>query len=799
MQFLPRIKPVRQSFKEPYAVPERCKEILEKIRNENKPVLRLEKTDPSKIIYLLSTFSHRTAAGIEKQLNKYFMKELPTKCAFLTTFIDDEAQIRAIGTRKLKYPYRVFLGSNVVEELYIKSLSNTNGPLGPLHPELHRCFEELLIHTEGVITSIPIFPPEDSAIKFFLFSIIDPCDDIMFVMQFVSESFRYFLPTLTQTIIYDLELFNRIVTEATLNLIGTLYSIFTDLNEVVKIVLKHTIELTHSMDGCFYLIDPDDDLKARMFSTINDDIHIVYLRDYDGIVGRSARTGLSIIIKRNQEDLLEHDRHIKVKCMFSCPIFYKDQLVAVILLYNKRSGDYTYQDFLVLNMLEDTCGALISKCILYYNAKHLEEQCQFGYRMLTHYFKFDDASVEQILSCTHNNYMDMDFFEFDPREVMLCDMCGFVMKIFENFNLLGRFKIDRKKFAKFILHVKFAFHDLSFHNWELAFCSLHFAFVVVSSMNLIEEKILSEFDVFIMFLICLTNNLDYRGPVNAFKLQLGAGLENLYTSTGNIVAIHNFCQLINILGLNECNFLNDFTAIIYTNTLELIQKYILNTDIVRNHNLVTEPTTGYNSIFTLKMVPQKIKFLLIGSIIHLAAHSDHLRNFKSSLNAFRLLHQEIRETKSYYYLPGTGLPNIEYYTICELNQNFLKILVKPSLLRLTSLIPDLSHLLDKLHEISVCWRYSCQILETLGEEEDLCQLDVLNMDTFADKVLEIAVFTHEQTEFDKENISLSYEVELEDEELSIDYDTDTSEDEDKQLIAALDKVSTESVLPTDVY
>lgn len=207
------------------------------------------------------------------------------------------------------------------------------------------------------------------------------------------------------------------------------------------------------------------------------------------VAGETARTGKPIIVKRSNVDKIEQLSEITVKSTFSFPIYHEKKMLFVVQLYNKHGTDYGMDDLCYASSFSKYCGALIERCIQYDWVLKKYRHDQMARRMITHYINFDDAAPLHLLHCSHS-HRDFDSFFFEPWDMCLVDSATWSMKIFENLGLLRAFNIDRKDFAMFILHVKMAYHNYPYHNWMLAFCTLHFTYLVISNLMLIERHVL---------------------------------------------------------------------------------------------------------------------------------------------------------------------------------------------------------------------------------------------------------------------------------------------------------------------
>lgn len=86
---------------------------------------------------------------------------------------------------------------------------------------------------------------------------------------------------------------------------------------------------------------------------------------------------------------------------------------------------------------------------------------------------------------------NFDAFNFIPRKVLLKETPCYVLKMFEDLNFLGTFRIKKEILSKFILYVRKGYRDVPYHNWSHAFSAAHFAYLCIKNFQLVENDYMS--------------------------------------------------------------------------------------------------------------------------------------------------------------------------------------------------------------------------------------------------------------------------------------------------------------------
>lgn len=86
-----------------------------------------------------------------------------------------------------------------------------------------------------------------------------------------------------------------------------------------------------------------------------------------------------------------------------------------------------------------------------------------------------------------HDYPGFSDLTFSPREIHNKETPCFVLRMFKDLDMLRKFNIKRDKLVRFILHVQKGYRNTPYHNWSHAFTVVHFTYLMLKNLNLIEE------------------------------------------------------------------------------------------------------------------------------------------------------------------------------------------------------------------------------------------------------------------------------------------------------------------------
>lgn len=91
-----------------------------------------------------------------------------------------------------------------------------------------------------------------------------------------------------------------------------------------------------------------------------------------------------------------------------------------------------------------------------------------------------------------------------------------VLSMFEDMNLISRWRMSRNTLARFVMMVKRGYRDPAYHNWVHAFTVAHFVYLCIHNLPL--DLDLDDLELVALFVASLCHDIDHRGTNNSFQV-----------------------------------------------------------------------------------------------------------------------------------------------------------------------------------------------------------------------------------------------------------------------------------------
>ncbi|XP_070554388.1 cGMP-dependent 3',5'-cyclic phosphodiesterase-like [Ptychodera flava] len=299
---------------------------------------------------------------------------------------------------------------------------------------------------------------------------------------------------------------------------------------------------------------------------------------------------------------------------------------------------------------------------------------------------------------------DMDRFSCIPRSIAESDTSMAVISMFDDMGFIRRWRINKATLVRFCLMVKRGYRDPPYHNWYHAFSVGHFCYLLYKNLNLLE--MLTEMEIFALFVACLCHDLDHRGTNNTFQVQSQSVLAALYSSEGSVLERHHFAQALCILNTDGCNIFENLTSPEYQEVLDLMQDIILATDLAHHLRITKDlqkmADEGYN-----KDDPKSHK-LLLSLLMTSCDLSDQTKNWKTIKKIAELIYQEFFSQGDLEKAMGCRpleMMDREKACIPELQLSFLNHIAHPVFQLLAKIIPEAKVLDDAVVANKAMWTH----------------------------------------------------------------------------------------------
>ncbi|CDW60560.1 PDEase I domain containing protein [Trichuris trichiura] len=139
--------------------------------------------------------------------------------------------------------------------------------------------------------------------------------------------------------------------------------------------------------------------------------------------------------------------------------------------------------------------------------------------------------------------------------------------IFADVGFISSLKIERTTLARFLLALQKSHRNLPYHNWNHAFITAHFCFILMKRIPQLCQ-LFSDIELISIFIACICHGIDYHG--NSDQLQL-VGEIPLSDNDLNFKC-HNFDHISCILNFGETNILSKMPLNCVETSLSIIKE-----------------------------------------------------------------------------------------------------------------------------------------------------------------------------------------------------------------------------------
>lgn len=563
--------------------------------------LKLVSSDPACILQLCSTLYDRNARDVQIKINNYLKKQTGSSTVILVPLLreTEEAVVQVIGEKVLQQEMRFSLSDSFLNTA-VKRRCSVEGIPSELDIELLKNLRATIEPEPRTFLNVPVFHPEENY-AVLVVCLIDYDEKGMTesaCTNLVTELFRYCLGTMLNTFAYEEEKQMRLQCQSMLAVAKNIFSHLGDLTDLLREIMVEARKLTNAERCSLFLLDSEHDyLVAKIFDgeTSKETLKEMRIAKNQGIAGHVANTGEVLNIHNAYSHPLFYKgiddiTGFKTRNILCFPIRKDKDIIGVAQLCNKKNGlHFDVLDEEVAMVFSVYCGISIMHSLVYRKIQEAQARNQLINELMIYHMKVSDEDVELLLACP-NSHDTSNFsnFTFSPRSLPWEEMACYTLLMFTDLKLDVLFNIRRETLARFILFVKKGYRDTPYHNWRHAFCTVHFAFLLIKNLDLIKQGYITPLESLALMVSCACHDLDHRGTTNSFQTQSGTVLANLYSSEGSVMERHHFAQAVCMLNTEGCNILDGIPREQYTKCLDLIRDLILATDLASHFRVFKE-------------------------------------------------------------------------------------------------------------------------------------------------------------------------------------------------------------------
>ncbi|XP_052278035.1 cGMP-dependent 3',5'-cyclic phosphodiesterase-like isoform X8 [Dreissena polymorpha] len=606
------------------------------------------------LIKLCGDLCDQDAAQLQLKVLRYLEEETQAECSFLLMVVPETQELfcQVVGRRILPEEIR-FPGPSSSFSTALESKQPIT--LEDIPKENIKGIEELVCCPLRSLLCVPVTSRADNNL-IALACVINKLNANRFTDRDIStirQCFRYTVTVLTSTLAFQNEHKLKVQTQALLQVARHLFTNLDDLTKLLREIMQQARNLTNAERCSVFLIDNDtDELVAKVFDGIttnknNEVQEEIRLPISQGIAGKVATSGELLNIKDAYSHPLfyrgiDDTTGFRTRNILCFPIKdEKGRVLGVAQLCNKKNGPcFTQFDEEVATAFGIYCCISISHSLMYKKVIDSQMRSNLANELMMYHMKVSPDDVTGLSSCDipHPRMIHPDFIQFsyaprtlpEDRTLLAC------LSMFEDLNLLNRWRIKRETIARFILMVRKGYRNPPYHNWMHAYTVAQFCYQLIRNLKL--ENQLEEIEIFSLFVSCLCHDIDHRGTNNSFQTASKSVLAALYSSEGSVLERHHFAQTMCILNTEGCNVFENLSSKDYQTVLDLMRDIILATDLAHHFKIMKNLTELANKGYDRTVMKDRKHVLCL--MMTACDLSDQTRPWDNTKRVAALIYKE---------------------------------------------------------------------------------------------------------------------------------------------------------------
>ncbi|XP_028406740.1 cGMP-dependent 3',5'-cyclic phosphodiesterase-like isoform X2 [Dendronephthya gigantea] len=539
--------------------------------------------------------------------------------------------------------------------------------------------------------------------------------------EIVRSTCDYFNAQIFNALEWEKELVYRRQQEHLLNVAKNLFIHLDDVTVLLTEILQEARNLTQAEIGSLFLVDKErQELVSKVFFNHRgqeigekEETREVRVPLGQGISGHVAKTGVMLNIKDAYSHPLfcrdvDRETGFKTRNILCFPIRDEKEVIGVGQLVNKINGPaFTRFDEDLTKAFAIFCGISICHSLLYKKVMDAQNRDKITNELMIYHMKVTSKDVQYYSSerILKPQEVDKDFHHilFRPRLTPNLEFVKACMSMFEDMDLIRKWKISYETLIRFILMIKKGYRDLPYHNWTHAFTVSHFCYLLYKNLQQIDS--FSDMEILSLFVSCLCHDLDHRGTNNAFQVSYNSVLAALYSSEGSVMERHHFAQTCCILNTEGCNIFENLTGKEYHEIMDLTRKIILATDLSHHFKILKD----LKKLARLGFSPsdQTQRELLLYLMMTSCDLSDQVKPFDSASAAADLVYAEFFSQGDLEKAMGnkpSEMMDRERACIPKLQIDFIDSVVYPTYRLLAEIFPETEVLCTVIDENKEQWK-----------------------------------------------------------------------------------------------
>jgi dual 3',5'-cyclic-AMP and -GMP phosphodiesterase 11 len=215
----------------------------------------------------------------------------------------------------------------------------------------------------------------------------------------------------------------------------------------------------------------------------------------------------------------------RTKSMLSVPIYGPSkEIVAVANLINKVVGNSTISfsdtDVETFQAFAAFCGLALHKAILIQETDAQRKMLGVAMELMSFHTTAKDEDIQGFYHAYPKTQLSVDelkkmSFTTHSLDSSLDALAITILEMFRVLDYPRKFQIEETKLVRYVLTVRKNYRPVLYHNFGHAVSVSHAMFVLIIHTDI--TKMLSDLELFSMFIGALNHDIDHRGTNNQFQ------------------------------------------------------------------------------------------------------------------------------------------------------------------------------------------------------------------------------------------------------------------------------------------
>jgi hypothetical protein len=298
----------------------------------------------------------------------------------------------------------------------------------------------------------------------------------------------------------------------------------------------------------------------------------------------------------------------------------------------------------------------------------------------------------------------IDFAVWDYSQRELVTMCW---SIFHDCRMIEEFQIPAEKFQNFITAIFSTSHKVPYHNYFHYFSVLRKSWLFLRTNPGILSN-LTKTDV----LGCLTgaigHDADHPGLTNSFLCATKSDLSIRYNDL-SVLENHHCATTYSILQREECNIFVNLSDIDWKATRNVIVSAILNTDMARHFNLVSNFVKMFKGMTSKECTANRnLRNQIISMVVHCADISNPTSPWFVAKRFADCVAKEFRQQVEQEKIKGIPctphMLGLDKRGQAKMELGFIDVFTWPAMEALNSVLPNMDASFDNMEQNRNFWQ-----------------------------------------------------------------------------------------------